>query len=365
MNYGPQHHQVALTFISGIGSKRARSLIAHFSDLEEFFREKQLNLSKIPGVPADFVTYKHRKAALEEADRVLEHCARIGLQTVFFTEERYSRRLKNCIDAPLLLYIKGDPDLNPEKSVSIVGTRYATEYGKELTGKLVEELAPTGAAIVSGMAYGIDIAAHKSALKNGLPTIGVLGHGLHVLYPAEHKRIAGEMLEAGGLISEFPPGLKPEPSYFPMRNRIVAGMSDATVVIESGEKGGSLITANLANDYNRDVFAFPGDVSRELSRGCLKLIQDDKAHLLITPGDLPKLMGWDADVSSKQQPKLFYDLNKDEEMVMTVLKTSKDLPHDVIAYMSSMTPGKVSEHLLDLEFKGLVRSLPGKRFALA
>lgn len=365
MTITPTHQQIALTFLSGIGSRRARIIISHFNSLDEFFAEKKLDLAKIPGISPGFVSHKHRMAALQEADNVLSYLHRIGAQTVFFTEDAYPRRLKQCADAPLLLYAKGNIDWNPEKVISVVGTRHASDYGKQLTEELIAGLAGTGTCVVSGMAYGIDICAHNAALQHDLPTIGVLGHGLDRLYPSAHHKIARQMLGSGGLISEFPPGLKPEPAYFPMRNRIVAGMADATVVVESGVKGGSLITANLANDYSRDVFAFPGDVSRPGSMGCLQLIQQDKAHLLTHAGDLLRFMNWNNDEQKKPvQRNLFTELSTIEERIVLALKNKKELALDTIGYLASLTSGEASTHLLDLEFKGLVRALPGRRYSL-
>jgi DNA processing protein len=365
LNFSILHQQIALTFLSGIGSRRARIIISHFNDLESFFGEKRLNLAKIPGIPANFVSLKHRMAALDEADKVIAYLEKIGATTVFYTDAAYPLRLKQCADAPLLLYAKGHFDWNPKRAVSVVGTRHATDYGKQLTQELVKGLAGTGCTIVSGMAYGIDICAHVAALENGLPTIGVLGHGLHTLYPYDHRKTARQMLDTGGLVSEFAPGMKPEPAYFPMRNRIVAGMADATIVIESGDKGGSLITAGLANDYSRDVFAYPGDVSRPHSAGCLKLIQDDKAHLITGPKDVLKFMGWDAEKPPVPvQRNLFADLSVVEERIVHTLKTQKELAIDAIGYLASLTIAEVSAHLLSLEFKGLVRPLPGKRYSL-
>jgi DNA processing protein len=365
LNFSPTQQQIALTFLSGIGSRRARIIIGHFNDLNEFFSEKKLNLAEIPGIQPDFVHYTQRIAALEAAQKVTELLDKIGATTVFFTEKEYPRRLKQCADAPLLLYAKGNINWNPEKVVSIVGTRHASAYGKQLTEELVEGLKASGATIVSGMAYGIDVAAHSAALHNELPTIGVLGHGLHTIYPAIHRKIAQEMITNGGLVSEFAPGLKPEPAYFPMRNRIVAGMADATVVIESGVKGGSLITATMANDYNRDVFAFPGDVNKPFSAGCLRLIQQHKAHLLTGAEDLLKAMNWEEATGKKAvQRNLFVELTASETQLVEVLKTKTEVAIDTLGYLTSLSPGSVSALLLNLEFKGVVKALPGKRYTL-
>jgi DNA processing protein len=365
LNFTTIHHQIALTFLSGIGSRRARIIVSHFNDLEAFFTEKRLNLAKIPGIPVDFVSMKLRLNALVEADKIIQELERMGAKTVFFTEKEYPRRLKQCSDAPLLLYSKGAIEWNPPKLISIVGTRHATDYGKALTQELIEGLAAHNVTIVSGMAYGIDIFAHQEALRQNLPTWGVLGHGLSKMYPSEHRKIAERMLETGGIISEFIPSQKPEPGHFPMRNRIVAGLTDATVVIESGEKGGSLITAALAADYNRDVFAYPGDISRPFSKGCLSLIQRNQAHLIRNAADLIHAMNWETKepVRGKQRA-LFVDLNLREEKIISVLKTKPELTLDTIGYLSSLTVSEVSSDLLSLEFKGLVRSLPGRRFQL-
>ena len=365
MNFTTIHHQIALTFLSGIGSRRARVIVSHFNDLEAFFTEKRLNLAKIPGIPADFVSLKLRLSALVEADKVLQELERIGGKTVFFTEKDYPRRLKQCSDAPLLLYSKGNIEWNPPKLVSIVGTRHATDYGKALTHELIEGLALHNVTIVSGMAYGIDIYAHQEALRQNLPTWGVLGHGLAKMYPGEHRKIADRMLETGGIISEFIPSQKAEPAHFPMRNRIVAGLTDATIVVESGEKGGSLITAGLASDYNRDVFAYPGDISRPYSSGCLKLIQKNQAFQIRNSEDLIDAMNWQIEEQTRtQQRSLFVDLNLREEKIISVMKTKTELTLDTIGYLSSLTVSEVSSDLLSLEFKGLVRSLPGRRFQL-
>lgn len=326
-----------------------------------------MNLAKIPGIPPDFITARHRQAALEEADKALLYLERIGAESVFFTDISYPRRLRQCPDAPLLLYAKGAIDWNPEKVISIVGTRHATDYGKQLVHELIGGISGHKPLIISGMAYGIDICAHSAAIQHQLPTIGVLGHGLHCLYPAEHEKTAKAMLSNGGLISEFPPGTGPEPMHFPMRNRIVAGMSDATLVIESGEKGGSLITAALANDYNRDVFAFPGDVQRSFSRGCLQLIREQKANLLTGSADFLAYMGWDKEPEVSKvaiQSSLFTELSPVEEKIVAALSKQPEMAVDSIGYHSSLTPGEVSSHLLSLEFKGLVRSLPGRRYSL-
>lgn len=365
MNYTLKQQQIALTLLSGIGSRRARTILTYFSDLEAFFGQKQLNIANIPGIPADCITHQQRSAALEAADKICERLEKINASTVFYTDDNYPRRLKQCPDAPLLLYAKGNIHWNPTRVISVVGTRHATSYGKGLTRELIEGIAETGATVISGMAYGIDVAAHSAALEYRLPTIGVLGHGLHTIYPSDHRQVAREMISSGGLISEFAPGLKPEPAYFPMRNRIVAGMADATIVVESGSKGGSLITAHLANDYNRDVFAFPGDVNRELSAGCLQLIQQNKAHLITGSKDVLRFMNWEISGRKKEvQRTLFQDLDEHESSLLTILSEKPLASLDVLSHLSGLPPSGVASVLLQLEFKGLIKPLPGKRYTV-
>lgn len=364
MNFTTIHHQIALTLLSGIGSRRARIIVSHFNSLEEFFNEKKINLSKLPGIPIDFVSFKVRMQALIEADKIYNELQQAGGHTVFFNEKAYPNRLKNCEDAPLLLYAKGEIDWNPEKVVAIVGTRHATDYGKGLVEELLAGLQQHQATIVSGMAYGIDICAHKTAMKYGLSTWGVLGHGINLMYPYAHRKTAERMLDTGGLISEFYPSQKPEPQHFPMRNRIVAGISDATIVVESGSTGGSLITAQMAFDYNRDVCAFPGDVNRPYSQGCLDLIIQQKAHLIRSSEDFIQLMNWNAPKTVSVQRSLFSELSPDENKVVDVLKTKPELSLDAIGYLTALSISETSTQLLNLEFKGLVRSLPGRRYQL-
>lgn len=365
LNFTKLHQQIALTLLSGIGSKRARILINHFNDLDQFFSEKRLNIAKIKGFSLQNISFELRTQALIEADKIAESIWKIGGSTVFITDENYPRRLKTCDDAPLLLYYKGNIDWNPEKTIAVVGTRHATDYGKMLTHELIENLGPHQPTIVSGMAYGIDILAHRFALKNKLPTWGVLGHGIDMIYPTIHKKTSDLMLDQGGLISEFYPGVQPKPDHFPMRNRIVAGLADATIVVESGASGGSLITAQLANDYNRDVFSFPGDVSRPYSKGCLKLIQENKAHLVTCAADIIKILSWEE--SNKKpsiQRQLFQDVSPKEAKIIAVLTEKKELTADSLSFLMELSMSEIASELLQLEFKGLIRSMPGRRYAL-
>jgi DNA processing protein len=364
LNYSTQHQQIALTLLSGIGSKRARIIVSYFNDLEEFFTDKKLNISKLPGVTETMISWKQRKAVLDKADEIIEQTGKLGGEILFFTDSNYPKKLRQCEDAPLVLYSKGKFNWHNQRSVAIVGTRKMTQYGRELTEELIDGLKNMDVVVVSGMAYGVDVCAHKQALRNNLETWGVLGHGLDKLYPAAHSKVAWEMFEHGGLISEFIPGMDIEPGNFPMRNRIVAGLTDATVVVESGVSGGSIITANLARDYHREVFAFPGDVKKESSAGCLKLIRDNTASLIQSSVDFLESMDWKPAKETIAQTRLFLNLAPEEERVVHCLQEKKELSIDILGLLAKLPVHELSSLLLELEFKGLIRSLPGKRYSL-
>lgn len=298
------------------------------------------------------------------AEPYVEYFAKKPFQPRFFQSEHFPARLNHCDDAPLLLFSHGNMDLNALKVVSIVGTRKASEYGKAICDELLHSFAGKNIVVVSGLAYGIDIYVHQLCVKLGIPTIGVLGHGLDRVYPSVHKNTASLMLVNGGLLTEFLPGTKPDRMNFPMRNRIVAGMCDATIVIESGEKGGSLITAELANDYNRDVFAFPGDISREYSKGCNRLIQQNKAHLITESADFFRIMGWEDSPKPAQQKLFAGELSEDERAILGLLEGKESASVDFLSLKSGLAVHVVSTSLLNLEFNGLVKALPGKRYKL-
>jgi DNA processing protein len=288
-----------------------------------------------------------------------------NVSTHFFLDGDYPRRLKQCNDSPIVVYSKGKMNLNHSKIVSIVGTRDLTSYGQRILIELIHSLKEEGVLVVSGLAYGVDILAHQLCVENDIQTIGVLGHGLDRIYPFKHRGIAKEMLENGGLITEFMINTKPDRENFPMRNRIVAGMADATIVIESKVKGGSIITAELANDYSRDVFAFPGDIDRPFSEGCNDLIRKQKAHLITKGIDFLTFMNW-KDENSKvvSQPQLFQDLDKEELEIVNALKEENDLHADVLSLRLNKTPSQMNVLLFNLEMSGIIQQIPGKRFKL-
>jgi DNA processing protein len=357
--------QIALTLLNGTGRKRIRQILAHTESLETFFKEPLLNLLQIPGINARMLTRLNREQALKDAEAYVSYFEKQAFRTHFFQSADFPARLNNCEDGPLLLFSDGAMEFNAPRIVAIVGTRKASAYGKKLCEEMISSFAGKNIVVVSGLAYGIDICVHQLCLEHGVQTIGVLGHGLDRMYPAVHRKIARKMLENGGLLTEFLPGTSPDRMNFPMRNRIVAGMCDATIVIESGEKGGSLITAELANDYNRDVFAFPGDVTREFSSGCHSLIQQNRAHLITGSPDFFRIMNWDEKLAPPAvQRILFNDLSSEELSLVQLLQERGHMSIDVIALKSQSVISKVSALLLDLEFRGVVRSLPGKQYQL-
>lgn len=349
--------------ISGIGNVNAKKLIAHFGNIDAVFKAKKNDLIKIQGIGDILANEILKTDALHKAEEEIKFTEKHKIEVLFFLDENYPERLRHCEDAPIILYYKGTTNLNSKKIISIVGTRNATRYGKEHCNELIKDLKMNGhePLIVSGLAYGVDICAHQAALKNNLPTLAVLGHGLHTIYPSAHKKIAKEIYANGGLLTEFPHNSKLDPSNFVRRNRIIAGISDATIVVESAKKGGSLITADLANSYNRDVLAFPGRVNDKYSSGCNWLIKTNRAALMENIKDLEYVLGWKQKEHKQAiQKQLFVELNEDEKILMELFKNNEELSIDTLSLKSGMPMSKVSAHLLNLEFSGLIKSLPGK-----
>ncbi len=359
-------YKIALSMINGIGNVGAKKLLAYIGNPEAVFKEKKQNLTKIPGIGTKVANEILDKNVLKKAEKELEFIEQHNITPYFYTDEEYPNRLKHYDDSPIILYFKGKAKFNQEKVISIVGTRNATHRGLEYCKKLIDDATNNKhrLLIISGLAYGIDIQAHKSALQNNQETIAVLGHGLNTIYPAAHKNIAKEIINTGGILTEFSSNSKLEPSNFVRRNRIIAGMSDATVVIESANKGGSLITAQIANDYNKDVFAFPGRINDKYSQGCNHLIKTNQAALIESFKDIEYIMGWKI-VEKKQaiQKQLFIELNDDEENIINILRENGNTSIDVLSIKANLPVSKTSSILLGLEFKGAVESYPGKVYA--
>lgn len=359
--------QIALNFVPGIGHMLTKQLVSYCGSAQAVLKTPKSKLLKIPGIGPKAIEAIQKEMPIMKAEEELSKCEKLGVDILLYTDERFPKRLRQINDAPSLLYYKGNIDLNTSKIVSIVGTRKATEYGKSQTEALVEQLKSHNALIVSGLAYGIDICAHKSAIRNDLATIGVMASGIDKIYPAIHKDTANYMLANGGLLSENPIGSIPDAPKFPARNRIIAGMADAVIVVEAAKKGGALITANIANSYNKDVFAFPGDVGNEFSEGCNSLIKSNKAHLLQSVKDLEYIMNWEANAPVQNENIIDLEqLDEDEKVVITELMQQKEsIAIDNLSWKTQFSPSKLASILLNLEFKGYVNSLPGKRFRLS
>ncbi|MCF6169454.1 MAG: DNA-processing protein DprA [Bacteroidales bacterium] len=356
-------HQIALTLISGVGDVNGKKLVAYCGSVEAVFKEKRAALLKIPGIGTVTVNSIHRQKVLKRAEEEIRFIEKYGVRPLFFTQAGYPQRLLNCEDGPLLLYFKGTADLNAQRVISIVGTRRATNYGRRICEQIIADLKPKNILVVSGLAYGIDSCAHRKSLECEMETVGVLAHGLDRIYPAQNRKLAEKMLEQGGLLTEFPSGSNPDRENFPKRNRIVAGMSDAVVVVESGKKGGATITAGLGNSYNRDVFAIPGRVGDDSSRGCNFLIRTNRAALAENGDDIAYLMGWDDKQSlRRKQTRMFVGFSEEENRVLNSIRESGEISIDRLVIRTGMATSKVAAALLNLEFEGVVQSLPGKLY---
>jgi DNA processing protein len=341
-------HQIALTFIPGVGSVYSRLLLKHFGSAEDVFKAKKSQLLAIPGIGEKTTQSILQHDFFKRAEKELDFIEKYKIKTFFYNSDDYPKRLKNCYDAPVLLYYKGNADLNNTRVISIVGTRNATPYGKELTDSLVEELKKHNVLIVSGLAYGIDAMAHKACLKQDIPTVGVVGHGLDRIYPSQHRSLAEKMVRNGGLLTEFPSETIPSRENFPMRNRIVAGMADATIIVEASLTGGALITAELANSYNRDVFSFPGNIKQEFSAGCNYLIKTNRASLITSAKDLEYILGWVTDVrqEEKKQLSLSLNLSADEKKIVNILIGRGQTGIDELAIETQLPQSKLAITIL-------------------
>ena len=361
-------HQIALSCLPGIGSVLARNLISFCGDAEAIFQLKSKQLAQISGIgPKTIPLIKDYSGALRRAEKELNFIDKYKIKTLFLTDSDYPKRLRSCADAPIILYFKGNADLNTHHVLSIVGTRNATDYGKEICKTLIEDIKVHSPLIISGLAYGIDSLAHKESLKCELATVGVLAHGLDRIYPAQHRNMAEKMLERGGLITEFMSGTNPDRENFPKRNRIIAGLSDLTIVVEANIKGGALITAELANSYNRDVFAYPGRVNDEFSQGCNFLIKTNRANLMTKVSDLEYLMGWTRNTELVQQTQLSLpiDLSVEERTIVDVLVARGSLGIDELAISTGFQQSKLVTMVLRMEMQGTIISLPGKVYKMA
>jgi DNA processing protein len=365
-------YQIALSLIKGIGPKLARNIIAYIGSERTFFEGKNLSFEKIPGIgelTASMLNEVNKTELLKQAENEVNFITKYNLKTMFFADDNYPKRLSNCEDAPIILYVRGDANLDATRIISIVGTRTPTDYGLSFCEKFILDLAHNypDTIIVSGLAYGIDVCAHRNALRHEMSSIAVLAHGLDRIYPGAHSEVAKALLRRGAIITEYMTKTEPEKPNFIRRNRIVAGISDAVIIIESAKQGGALITADIANTYNRDVFALPGRYNDEKSRGCNNLIKTNQAHLLESFEDFAYIVGWEAKTSQNniQSPSLFYQPETvEEKTIWDILLVEKEMNLNLLALKCEMPVGKVSATLLELEFKGLIKSCPGGIYKL-
>ncbi|GAB3725814.1 DNA-processing protein DprA [Spirosoma lituiforme] len=361
-------HQIALTLVPGVGSILIRQLISYCGSATAVFQSPLARLMKVPGIGEVTARAVLKSGVLSDAEQVMMRLEKLGASVLFYTDKAYPDRLKSLYDAPALLYFRGAGNLNTLRMIGLVGTRQATEYGRRITQEIIEAVVPYNATIISGLAYGIDIAAHRSSLVNGLPTIGVMASGLDIIYPNVHQKTATDMLEQGGLLTESRPGTKPDAHLFPARNRIIAGLSDAVIVVEAAAKGGALITAEYANNYHREVFAVPGQLNQAFSAGCNKLIRENKAQIYTSPRDIIEALNWDTALNAasptKTLPAFPVNITDEESQILALLRQSTNLHVDELSWKSQIPMGRLASLLLTLEFQGFVRSLPGKKYAV-
>lgn len=373
MNDNSLLYNIALTLLPGVGSITAKNLLAYCGSAEEVFSEKKFLTRKIPGVGTETVLVNKitnrsiQKEALLRAEKEIKFIEKKEIIPLFFTDEEYPSRLKNCDDGPVLLYTKGNMNLNAERIIAVVGSRNCTDYGIKICEQLISGFSSYDVLIVSGLAFGIDVCAHRSALSHHCSTVGVVAHGLDTLYPSQHKNIAERMLKNGGIVTEFMSETKMAPEYFPRRNRIIAGLADATIVVEATRKSGALITAEIANSYNRDVFAVPGRLDDSSSEGCNLLIRFNKASLIQSAEDVIRAMNWDTAGKKPKhlQQELFARLSAEEETLVNLLKQKEKIHVDALSIAAGYSMSKTAVLLLNLEFAGLVKSFPGKMYALS
>ncbi|NNC49621.1 MAG: DNA-protecting protein DprA [Flaviramulus sp.] len=359
-------YTLALQHVPNIGDITAKRLINHCGSAELVLKEKKQNLLKIDGIGSVILSDLFKTHHLIEAEKEIEFIKTNNIKATYFKDDNYPEKLKHCIDGPLLLFQSGNINLKNQHIISIVGARKITTNGIAFCESLIDKLAPYNPIIVSGYAYGTDITAHKSAIKHNLQTIACLAHGLNTIYPKVHKKYMADMEKNGGFFTDFWSTDSFDKNNFLKRNRIIAGLSEATIVIESAEKGGSLVTADIATSYNRDVFAVPGRITDSQSVGCNNLIKYQKSHMLTTPLDVPYILNWQLEDNKKPaiQKQLFVELNPSEKIIYNYLKQNEKQQLDVIAINCELPIFKVASILLTMELKGVIRPLPGKLFEI-
>lgn len=359
-------YQLSLTRIPDIGSILTKQLIDYFGSASAVFKARKKELAAVEGIGEVRATQIKKFSDHDSSEQELKKIEQHQLTLLFITDEQYPQRLKNCSDPPLVLFFKGNKSLNPSRIISVIGSRNATDYGRTVTEQLIKALQPYDVMIVSGLAHGIDAIAHRAALQQQLPTIGVMAHGFKTIYPHVHRSLAREMIDQGGLLTEFWWDALPDKHHFPQRNRIVAGISDATVVIETAVKGGSMITADLAFEYNRDVFAVPGRIYDQRSSGCLQLIAQNKATAFTSPEQIINALGWLEPKKKKNlQKKLFPELSSEEQIIVSILTEHHQIHVDELYLKTKLPSSAMASAILNLELQNIIIQLPGKRYELS
>lgn len=357
--------KIALTKIPGIGAVTARTLVSYCGGALEVFSASKKDLVKIPsiGVATAETIFAEKDKALLEGEKEANYIEKHQIKALFYTDKNFPQRLKHYNDCPFLLFFKGNIDLNHPRTVGIIGTREATAQGRAICEELVDGLKPFGVHIISGLAYGIDVTAHRRSLAINVPTVGVMGNGMNKIYPSEHRSLALKMIENGGVLTEHTSDTMAKAEHFPMRNRIVAALCDALIVVETATKGGSIITADLAFGYNKDVFAVPGRLRDKYSEGCNHLIKIEKARLIESAKDVAYIMRWEEmDMQKVVQNQLFIELNPQEQKIVEIIKSTEGIAIDELSYRTQLPPSQLANLLLSLEFKGAICTLPGKRY---
>lgn len=367
LHHDQLRYQVALSLLDGVGPITAKSLVAYCGGVQAIFEDPDVSkvLKKTPRAGQKVLKAIQDPKLFHRVDKELVFLDKRGIKAVFYLNDDYPLRLKQCEDSPTLFYMDGNAELNNPKVLSVVGTRKATDHGRKVCERIIEELAPHGPLIVSGLAYGIDICAHRSALKNGLPTVAAVAHGLDRLYPGEHAATAREMVENGGLITDKESSAKFVPGNFPSRNRIIAGLADATLVVESAKGGGSMITADIANSYSREVLAVPGRPYDKYSEGCNNLVKANMAAMVTNGQEIAKHLGWKQESAQPvDQTRLWAELPVEQQTLVDIIKEKGQAEIDQLSIKAGIPTGKAASLLLEMEFSGVVRSLPGKVYTL-
>lgn len=360
-------YKIAITQIDRIGPILAKNLISYCGGVQEVFQKSKSELIKIPGVSYNLASEIHNSKVFEQAESIIQQVEKNKTKITFYLDDDYPSRLKHFNDSPVLLYHEGTTTYNNYRTIGIVGTRNATIRGKKIVEEIIKGLKVFNVTVISGLAFGVDAIAHKASIENNVTNIAVMGNGIDITYPSQHRNLRNEIIKNGDIITEFPTNTKPDRGHFPMRNRIIASLSDALLVVESDIKGGSMITAKMAFNYNKDVFAIPGRTEDRYSKGTNFLIKSNIAALVENAQDICKIMNWTTSDDKKPvQLELFTELNEKEQLLVDCLKGSEldSLSIDKLMYATELPMGQLSSILLQLEFKGVVESLPGARYML-